>query len=321
MKTNPAHAIIPVLASGLLLLLSSGPAEAQDRPADGRLGAVQVLPQVAPQARAWIGLQVEEGSTPGELLVVEVDPGSPGESAGLLAGETLVEVEGGPATVERLREEMTPLSPGDTIRLRVRSEAGETRAVAVETGTPQRSIRIVRADGDTVTVRVSPAESLADMWEALGIPEGGLAGFRGQVGEMSPDARALSIIRGAPGIQAMGDTVYLPSGQRIVGGVIQSRSLAGMGRDGMAGARFTPINEGLAAYFGVERGLLVVEVVEDTPAADAGLRAGDVVVQVAGIEVRAIEELRQAMAQGYRSPPVALRIVRDGQELELELDR
>ncbi|RMH13542.1 MAG: PDZ domain-containing protein, partial [Gemmatimonadetes bacterium] len=49
------------------------------------------------------------------------------------------------------------------------------------------------------------------------------------------------------------------------------------GRYLLGGAELSDLNEGLAAYFGVEAGVLVTDVLAGTPAAHAGLRAGDVV--------------------------------------------
>lgn len=63
--------------------------------------------------------------------------------------------------------------------------------------------------------------------------------------------------------------------------------------DAVAGARFTELSEELAAYFpGVSEGLVIVKVVEDTPAHAAGLHEGDVVVAVDGEPVRTVADLR-----------------------------
>jgi membrane-associated protease RseP (regulator of RpoE activity) len=68
--------------------------------------------------------------------------------------------------------------------------------------------------------------------------------------------------------------------------------------DAVAGARFEELNEDspLIDYFpGVDAGLLVVDVVAETPAHLAGLRAGDVVLEANGEPVRTVAELRRRM--------------------------
>lgn len=66
--------------------------------------------------------------------------------------------------------------------------------------------------------------------------------------------------------------------------------------DAVAGARFKELKgEGLAEYFNVKSGLLVVDIVESTPAYTAGLREGDVVLAVNGRAVSTVPELRKLL--------------------------
>lgn len=70
-------------------------------------------------------------------------------------------------------------------------------------------------------------------------------------------------------------------------------------QNAVAGARFQPMTEGLSAYFpGSEgKGLLLVRLVEGTPAYEAGLREGDVVVSINGESVESVEQLREQLNQ------------------------
>ncbi|KPK79110.1 MAG: hypothetical protein AMS25_13780 [Gemmatimonas sp. SM23_52] len=66
--------------------------------------------------------------------------------------------------------------------------------------------------------------------------------------------------------------------------------------DAVAGARFkelTPDSELLEYFPGVEQGLLITQVVENTPAHRAGLQDGDVVLEVNGELVRTVADLRR----------------------------
>jgi len=64
----------------------------------------------------------------------------------------------------------------------------------------------------------------------------------------------------------------------------------------VAGAEFEPVSPGLAEVLDVDGpGLLVLRVLPKTPAALLGLRAGDVVVEVAGGQVASVATLRAAL--------------------------
>jgi hypothetical protein len=80
--------------------------------------------------------------------------------------------------------------------------------------------------------------------------------------------------------------------------------------DAVAGARFKELDEESADYFEVEGGLLIVEVVEETPAYNAGLREFDVITEVDGERVETISELRRLVRRGQ----VELTFVRKGKE-------
>jgi hypothetical protein len=88
-----------------------------------------------------------------------------------------------------------------------------------------------------------------------------------------------------------------------------------VGQSFVAGAQLTPLNPTLAEYFGVEEGLLVTEVVPGTPAEEAGILAGDVVVRVAGDPVTSLGDLRFGL--GYLDRPLRIRVVRRGEPVEI----
>ena len=90
--------------------------------------------------------------------------------------------------------------------------------------------------------------------------------------------------------------------------------VAGLTR--VAGAEVRSLKPGLGQYFGVDAGLLVTEVAEGTPAADAGLRGGDVIVASGGHEVATLEQLRERLSdRGGR----VLDVIRAGERISLTL--
>lgn len=64
----------------------------------------------------------------------------------------------------------------------------------------------------------------------------------------------------------------------------------------LAGAQFATMDTEFAQSLGLEPGVLALRVPAGTPAADAGLRSGDVVRAVNGRAVRDVSELRRALA-------------------------
>jgi S1-C subfamily serine protease len=63
----------------------------------------------------------------------------------------------------------------------------------------------------------------------------------------------------------------------------------------------------------------VVEVVEGSPAAHAGLRAEDLIVELDGTPVEAVDDIQRVMVADLIGSPVRARVIREGTELELEL--
>jgi len=97
-----------------------------------------------------------------------------------------------------------------------------------------------------------------------------------------------------------------------------------VGRDRVAGARLTRPNavpERYPGYPGRERGLRVVEVAPGTPAADSGLRPGDVLLRVGAVEVDGLSAVRRAVTDAAPDQPIVVLVLRDGTLLQLTLPR
>ncbi len=76
------------------------------------------------------------------------------------------------------------------------------------------------------------------------------------------------------------------------------------------GVGITPLTAQLAQYFGVERGLLINNVRLDSSGSKAGLRAGDVIVEIDGEPVRA-GFARMRAIDNKKESDITLKIVRD----------
>jgi S1-C subfamily serine protease len=76
------------------------------------------------------------------------------------------------------------------------------------------------------------------------------------------------------------------------------------------GAR--PLPPRTAALIGRDRAVEVVEVIESSPAARAGLRAEDLIVAVDGMVVRGVDDLQRLLDAERVGVDVSLEVVRDG---------
>ena len=80
-----------------------------------------------------------------------------------------------------------------------------------------------------------------------------------------------------------------------------------------------PLPPRLARELGRETGVEIVEVVEGSPAANAGLRAEDLIVELNGVAVAGVDDLQRLMAGELIGEAVTLETVREGQRSRVEL--
>lgn len=89
------------------------------------------------------------------------------------------------------------------------------------------------------------------------------------------------------------------------------------------GVNVMDLNSQLADYFEVsdQRGVLVTRVIRSSPAGEAGIQAGDVIVEVAGERVMQSGDIGDAL-EGRSGETVEVQVIRNGsrREFQLELD-
>jgi S1-C subfamily serine protease len=90
------------------------------------------------------------------------------------------------------------------------------------------------------------------------------------------------------------------------------------GARGRLGARLQPLTEQLAQYFGAKEGVLVSSVDEDSPAAKAGLKAGDVITSVNGRSVRDARDVTREIRETEEATELELGVLREKQSLTLK---
>jgi C-terminal processing protease CtpA/Prc len=82
------------------------------------------------------------------------------------------------------------------------------------------------------------------------------------------------------------------------------------------GVKVEPLNPAMAEKYGiaVEDGMLVTEVLKDTPAAQAGLRPGDVITGVGNYRVESMQDFATLLQYLPQSGRVRLEVVRGNQQ-------
>jgi S1-C subfamily serine protease len=85
------------------------------------------------------------------------------------------------------------------------------------------------------------------------------------------------------------------------------------------GVELSPLSDQLAEFFGVREGVLVSTVARGSAAAEAGVRAGDVITAVDGRMVESAADVRAAVADVDGGATLGLTVVRDGETLTLSV--
>jgi S1-C subfamily serine protease len=333
-------ALLPVLNQPVAAQDGAGPVTIEVRSLSGEtigMTGERVLLRAAQDPRAWLGFSYSleqrsvrpdgaaETRTSSHVIVGQVHPGSPAERAGVRMGDTLVSVDGSSDVPRALADRR--LAPGDEVRLGLRRDGRERsvtlraaeRPAELATGSSplrverrlvvnqregQRGERVIILNNDTIRI---PLDSIA--------------------------ARADSVHRRLEVILRDSLAPRMRELERMHGPEIRSRAMAvdsalgRLGRDlvvalgprGLAGAEIADLNPELADYFGTASGALVLSVAPDTPAARAGLRAGDVVVRAGGIGVASPRDLRRAIVEADRSRQLPLDVIRKGKRQALTL--
>ena len=97
--------------------------------------------------------------------------------------------------------------------------------------------------------------------------------------------------------------------------VIESLITYGEVRKAWIGIYLQDLTPELSEQFGVEKGVLVPKVFKDSPAGQAGLEAGDIVIRVDGVEINSGLELQREVVKKEIGEVITLTVVREGKEM------
>jgi len=81
---------------------------------------------------------------------------------------------------------------------------------------------------------------------------------------------------------------------------------------GYLGINLQDLNDDLAEYFGVKanQGVLILSVAKDAPAVKAGLKAGDVIINIEGTDIKQSSDIFKLMAKHKKGDKIAITVMR-----------
>lgn len=121
-----------------------------------------------------------------------------------------------------------------------------------------------------------------------------------------------AIVTRSGGYQGIGFAIPSDMAQQIMSQLIDHGKVV----RGWLGVVIQEVDSGLAEALGLPeaKGVLIADVVEDGPAAKAGIERGDLVLKVNGEAVNSVGALRNVVANAGAETKVKLRLMRDGEE-------
>jgi len=229
---------------------------------------------------------------------------------------------------------LSDLGGDDRTRLKLPDERGAlVKDVQPDTPAAKAGLKaddvIVRFDGETVRsaaqlsrlVRETPAGRPVTIEVSRGgtvqrltatLDEGRRFNILGDDGDMHVDMPAIPPVPPMPPMP--------PIEPFIKEGIDRAQRNFFIQRPGRLGVTYQELSGQLARYFKVADGsLLVSDVSADSPAGKAGLKAGDIIVQVNGHPVSHGQDLREQVAKAEPGSQLTLGVQREGKPVDVKV--
>jgi membrane-associated protease RseP (regulator of RpoE activity) len=294
----------------------------EQEPVRGYLGVVVATPMTTEVSSA--GRVTNGVSYP---IIDRVEPASPAARAGLAVSDTIIAINRNDARGVSLEpyvrvpgEKVTVTIIRDGVRRDVQLTVGSRPPTFGGACLQYRDFRFLDAAGQNVVLyNRSPGSSGSiAVAGASGVSGGG--GARGQ----STVRSRVSVGPGQEPVQVVlsrdtseGGATYIMLPPSAGSGALF------LNRGGsvaiVAGAEVSLVNGGLKAIFAVDHGALVLNVAPRSPAQQAGIVEGDVIVRAGGEAVTAISVLQRAIQDARQKRSVSLEIIRAQQPRTITL--
>jgi membrane-associated protease RseP (regulator of RpoE activity) len=221
------------------------------------------------------------------VAITQVVKDSPAEKAGLRKDDVIVRFEGDSVTsVRKLTRLVSEVAPDQTVKLGI-SRGGSEQEVAVTIAKRNESMNAMHWEGLEGLEGVEGLEGLRGLEDLKGLKElGKLKEFHGEM---------------------------LPGGNwNWQGGPGEDGMIFALGNHRRIGITTMQLTKQLADYFGIAdgQGVLVTSVGDDTPAAKAGLKAGDVITAIDGEKIDGAGDLARGINK-KKEGDVTLSVIRN----------
>lgn len=283
-RNGMALAIIPWL---FFILGSSLPAVAKD---SGQTNN-------NPTKRGWLGVMLQDiDSKIAEVLDLENDDGvliadviadGPAHEAGLENGDVIIEFDGKKlANYMALTKVVRASSPGDRIEVVVLRD-GKKKKLDVKMGERQENTWTFNAKASQPEKMERLREKLRKVYQDQDV-------FVWHDGDKD---NVKVMIQGLEDIEGLN-----------------------MNR-GFMGVELNDLNDQMGEYFEVDdgEGALVTKVIEDTGAEKAGLKAGDVIVQMGDRDIDSAEDVHKVLGETLPGDELEIKVIRKGKTKKMKM--
>lgn len=311
-KRNPMMSWLPALVLLTVAVPATAEAQSRDRDRDGRRVWSGMSRGLIPNffvkraSRTRLGLYLNARQSrrydDQGALIDDVMHRSPAEEAGLRDGDIITAFDGHELTSPLFDSELEDALDSDESlpAQRVLALAREVEAGQVV------EIRYLR-DGSAGVVSVEAEE--------YDLPRISSFGSSGDVmWSVGPDAHEWDDDMWEDRREEMGERMR-GLGERLERMNIPQVFDFTYGAESNEGVELVELNPELGTYFGVERGVLVMEVDEDST---LGLVPGDVILEVGDREVETVRRARRLIRSYEAGEPIRMTVVRRGDELVTE---
>jgi len=242
---------------------------------------------------SYLGVRLEnpEGEDARGAVVRGVEDDSPADKAGILEGDTIVRFDGETVrSATQLARLVRETPPGRSVKVEVRRD-GASRTLTALTG-ESGGRWVARSDDDDDVVPDTDFD--------ITVPEPFPPHHPGGTPFVGPGPHVFRWKGPGDGSFALPWTDRAP--MRL-------------------GVRYMELGDQLATYFGVDadHGVLVTAVEPDSPAAKAGLQAGDVILEFDGKPIEHGADLREHVADAEGGGALSVKVQRHGKPLDLEV--